>query len=438
MVILTRSYDNRAGVRYVTNGMKVYHMPTGEAVFPSGKVSLPTVFGSFPIFRQIVLREQIQIVHGHQASSVIGHECMGHAKTMGIPTCFTDHSLLGFADAASIHLNKVLSWSLCDIDHSICVSHTSKENTVLRAGVDPARVSVIPNAVDATALTPNPSQRRTDGITVVIMSRLVYRKGVDLLVELLPRVLSRHPEVDVIIGGDGPMRIELEQMRERHQLLDRVQMLGMVPANDVRDVLVKGHIFLNCSLTEAFCIAIIEAACCGLLVVSTNVGGVPEVLPGDLMRLAEPVVEDLSLVMEEAIADAHKIEPQEMHDRVKEMYSWHDVARRTEEGVYNKILREERPSFLRRLENQNRCGVFAGKLFCTVIALDMLIYYFLMWLWPAETIDIVPDFDLKQYHAASGIWDDNTGTSKAWKRGSNSASLPQGGLPARQRGARLK
>jgi phosphatidylinositol N-acetylglucosaminyltransferase subunit A len=42
-------------------------------------------------------------------------------------------------------------------------------------------------------------------------------------------------------------------------------------------VLVRGHIFLNCSLTESFCIAILEAACCGLFVVSTRVGGVPEV-----------------------------------------------------------------------------------------------------------------------------------------------------------------
>jgi phosphatidylinositol glycan class A protein len=39
----------------------------------------------------------------------------------------------------------------------------------------------------------------------------------------------------------------------------------------------QGHIFLNASLTEAFCIAIVEAAACGLLVVSTRVGGVPEV-----------------------------------------------------------------------------------------------------------------------------------------------------------------
>lgn len=53
-------------------------------------------------------------------------------------------------------------------------------------------------------------------------------------------------------------------------------------------VLNRGDIFVNCSLTEAFCIAIVEAASCGLLVVSTSVGGVPEVLPDSLALLAEP------------------------------------------------------------------------------------------------------------------------------------------------------
>lgn len=83
-------------------------------------------------------------------------------------------------------------------------------------------------------------------------------------------------KVRFIVGGDGPKRVRLEEMRERHSLQDRVEMLGSVPHAHVRSVLISGHIFLNSSLTEAFCIAILEAASCGLLTVSTRVGGVPE------------------------------------------------------------------------------------------------------------------------------------------------------------------
>ena len=52
-------------------------------------------------------------------------------------------------------------------------------------------------------------------------------------------------------------------MREQHILQDRVVLLGSLPQSQIRDVLVQGHIFLNTSLTEAFCIAIVEAASCG-------------------------------------------------------------------------------------------------------------------------------------------------------------------------------
>ncbi len=55
---------------------------------------------------------------------------------------------------------------------------------------------------------------------------------------------------------------------ETYTYQDRVEMLGHVKHSNVRNVLCRGHIYLNCSLTEAFCIAILEAASCGLLVAS--------------------------------------------------------------------------------------------------------------------------------------------------------------------------
>lgn len=53
---------------------------------------------------------------------------------------FTDHSLFGFSDPSALHMNKVLNFTLSCINHVICVSHTSKENTVLRASIGPEHV----------------------------------------------------------------------------------------------------------------------------------------------------------------------------------------------------------------------------------------------------------------------------------------------------------
>ena len=118
------------------------------------------------------------------------------------------------------------------------------------------------------------------------MCRLTYRKGVDLLVDVIPAIVLKYPTVRFIIGGDGPKMDILQEMRDKYNMAEKVELLGSVPSEDVRNVLCRGHIFLNTSLTEAFCIAILEAASCGLLCVSTNVGGIPEVLPPKMIYLA--------------------------------------------------------------------------------------------------------------------------------------------------------
>jgi len=105
----------------LSNGLKVYYLPF--LVFYNG-CSLPSFYGFFPLFRWIVIREKIDIVHGHQAFSSLCHEAILHARTMGLKACFTDHSLFGFADVSSIVTNKLLKYTLSDIDHVICVSHT--------------------------------------------------------------------------------------------------------------------------------------------------------------------------------------------------------------------------------------------------------------------------------------------------------------------------
>lgn len=79
---------------------------------------------------------------------------------------------------------------------------------------------------------------------------------------------------------------------------------------------VQGHIFLNASLTEAFCMALLEAASAGLLVVSTHVGGVPEVLPDDMAILTDPSPEGLLEGIEQALWRVGSVDPWALHDKV--------------------------------------------------------------------------------------------------------------------------
>ena len=283
---------------------------------------------------------------------------------------------------------------------------------------------MIPNAVDGARFTPDPPARSLHRVTVVCMNRLVYRKGVDLLVACIPLVCARCPQVDFLIGGDGPKRAELEAMIALHGLSERVTLLGDVAHPDVRSVLRSGHIFLSASLTESFGIAVLEAACCGMLVVATAVGGVPEVLPPHIMRLSPPSAQPLADAVAEAAeecllrrrsgggassgrkgvgkggkgaaaggsADVEAEHAWAQHREVCGMYSWSDIAERVER-VYDRAALHQSCE-VDRLRRYLRCGPVSGPLFAFVAAADSLFCLLLSFIYPASQIDIAPDTHL--------------------------------------------
>ena len=388
VVIITHSYGSRNGVRTLTNGLKVYYIPFFVLYRSS---TFPTVFLAFPILRNIFIRELIDIVHGHGSLSSLCHEAIFHGRTMGMKTVFTDHSLFGFADVGSILGNKVLKFTLSDVGHTICVSHTCKENTVLRASLDPLSVSVIPNAVISKDFSPKTETncRAKTTVTIVVISRLFPNKGADLLTAIIPRICLDRPEVRFLIAGDGPKFLDLEQMREKYFLQERVKLIGAVKHEEVRDVMVQGDIYLHPSLTEAFGTVIVEAASCGLYVVTTKVGGIPEVLPGHMTSFAEPEEDSLVATALSAIdkIKSGEIDTSKFHVEVAKMYSWENIARRTE-NVYNYLDTSKiNVPLFERLQKYYCCGLIAGKLFVLCVIVDIFLLVILEWLYPADHID---------------------------------------------------
>ncbi|KAG5452561.1 Phosphatidylinositol N-acetylglucosaminyltransferase subunit A [Clonorchis sinensis] len=457
VIVITHSYGpvgkQRQSVRYMGRGLKVYYLP----LVPFYRQTIFfTLFGTLPIIREILIREQVDLLHGHSSFSDLGHEAILHAQSLGIRTVFTDHSLFGFADLSSVTMNKVVESVLSAVDHVICVSHTCKENTVLRSKLDPNRVFVIPNAIESSMFIPDPTAKDpnfaqwlerefTDqmvrGSSPTSASRLpLFRLGHP---GSIPSLVIRSGDMAIghrkgvtaerisllVISGDGPKRLDLEEVRERHHLHSRVKLLGSLKPSDVRGVIIQGDIFLNTSLTEAFCIALLEAVSCGLLVVSTSVGGVPEVLPDEFVRLAPVRPSDLAQCLAEAIRevlqqrrnvtvpcsrttslvtpvnpsvhtppDSSQNNPPcetpaerawRMHNWVKNAYSWPQVARRTEKVYYSAVAREKL-TFEQLIERLSERGGLTGPTLVVLAWIHWLFLQFLCWWRPEHTISKVP------------------------------------------------
>lgn len=147
-------------------------------------------------------------------------------------------------------------------------------------GVPPERLAVIPNAADASHFAPPTPEQRAwsrqrfgleDSAAVVGWVGAVSPEK-DL--ELALRSLATLPDVELLVAGDGPDRDRLEVLADRAGA--RASFLGVV--RDVRAVYHAADAVLLTSRTEGLPGALIEASLCGVPVVSTDVGGVRDVV----------------------------------------------------------------------------------------------------------------------------------------------------------------
>lgn len=154
---------------------------------------------------------------------------------------------------------------------------------VVRPAVDP-----VPRGVERTASRPR----------VVAVGRLVWVKGYDHLLAACERLARRGVEFDVVIVGDGPLRVELQFGIKDLELDDRVVLRGPLHPLAVLDELRASDIFVLASHEEGISNSVLEAMAAGLAVVTTDAGGMREVVAHDDTGLVVPV-RDIS-----ALADA--------------------------------------------------------------------------------------------------------------------------------------
>ena len=138
-----------------------------------------------------------------------------------------------------------------------------------------------------------------DGGTVLFMGAFGRRKGVFDLVEAGVKVAERRPNVVFELGGDQAVD-ELRRMISELEVERNVRVLGWVRGRDKWEALRRAHVFVLPSYHEGLPIAVLEALAAGLPLVTTPVGGIPEVVkdgvngiliaPGDVDALAAGIL----------------------------------------------------------------------------------------------------------------------------------------------------
>jgi glycosyltransferase involved in cell wall biosynthesis len=292
--------------------------------------------------------EQVAVWHGHDyKSNFLG---LWARRSWPMRLMSTVHGW-GVRHWKSPLFDAIDLWSLRFYDRVICVSDDLAE-TCLRSGIRQDRVRLIENGIDVEQFQRRQSiesARRQlgwpeNGACIGAIGRLSDEKGFDLLIEAVKRLKPRHPDLRLVIAGEGPSRAALEQQINSAGLSDGVLLLGM--CEDVRTLLEAVDVFVLSSRREGLPNVVLEAMAMEVPVVATRVAGVPHVIADGVNGLLAQTesVESLVTAIERCLSDAglRKALAQAARDTVVRRFNF-AVRMDRMRKIYEELLRPREP-----------------------------------------------------------------------------------------------
>lgn len=297
------------------DGLHFYRTPT-----PSGSLTRMPVLNQLAVIdatakrlREIVPALRPDVLHAH-SPALNGEAALRVGRELGIPVIYEVRAF--WEDAAVDHgtsaewglryrLTRALESRVLRRANGVVTICEGLRNEIAGRGIDPAKITVVPNAVDAEQFQfcseEDPALRESLGLngkTVIGFVGSFYAyEGLDLLVRALPDVLRRIPEARLLLVGGGPQEENLKALTRALRLEANVIFVGRVPHSEVRryydliDILAYPR--LRMRLTDLVTpLKPLEAMAQGKLLVASDVGGHRELIEdgetGSLFKAGEP------------------------------------------------------------------------------------------------------------------------------------------------------
>ena len=287
-----------------------------------------------------VRREHVDVIHAHMFGSNVWGTVIG--RLTHVPIVIAHEHTWSFEGEP---LKRLLDRELIarGSDAFVAVSRADRHKMIEIERIPPERIRFIPNGITPRAPTPGRDLRAELGVgsgpLIGAVGALRAQKAYDVLVQAVARLREDHPDLHVLIAGDGPEKARLEALVSKLGLGDIVFLLGR--RLDTPDILAALDVAVCASHFEGSPLAVMEYMEAGLPIVATRVGGVPDLIedgvhgllvePGSPVELAQ-AIEDL--LSDRARASALGARARERRRREFDL----DVMVRNVEALYEELL----------------------------------------------------------------------------------------------------
>ncbi len=182
-------------------------------------------------------------------------------------------------------------------DYIIVTTELDRRYIIERYKVNPNKIVIIPNWVDAEMFKPMDMPKERGRI--IFVGRLEYQKNVLALIDAVKNL----PNAKLYIVGDGSLRKAIEEKIKRENIRN-VVLMGVIPNEKLPIELNKSEIYVLPSLWEGHPKALLEAMACGLPVIGTDVEGIRELIVNGVNGLlCKPTAKDIRRCIQRLLSD---------------------------------------------------------------------------------------------------------------------------------------
>lgn len=231
-------------------------------------------------FTLMLLRGQVRLVHCHAAMrGSFWRKAIFSlmARIFGVPVLFHLHGseMKTFVGSQTAFLQRLISWILAKQTKVVVLSQSWKQYVL---SISPtANVEILVNYVKLPKSELRNGTRGEGTVNILFLGMIGSRKGVYELLPAFRQALIDVPNLILTIGGNGEVD-RARAMAEDLEIADKVRFPGWVSGDDKLRLLAEAHIYTLPSHNEGLPVSLLEAMSWGLPVISTKVGGIPELV----------------------------------------------------------------------------------------------------------------------------------------------------------------